>query len=259
MRPRVTRRRLIASGAAAAAAPVLAGCDQQLSDAPQFRWFLDLGQAASQHVQRLLLARQPLVREYTIADISPDFPPNGTAMPPSPQYRQMLMRGFESWRLTVDGLVRKPLALTLDDIRDMPARTQVTMHNCDEGWSAIGQWTGVQLGRVLQEAELAPEARYVVFYCIDELVRTPDRSGFYYESLDLFDALHPQTILAYGMNGNPLPVRHGAPLRLRVERQVGYKHAKYVTRIEAVERLDRIGKGRGGFWEDRGYQWYAGL
>jgi DMSO/TMAO reductase YedYZ molybdopterin-dependent catalytic subunit len=180
-------------------------------------------------------------------------------MPPSPQYRQMLMRGFESWRLTVDGLVRKPLALTLDDIRDMPARTQVTMHNCDEGWSAIGQWTGVQLGRVLQEAELAPEARYVVFHCIDELVRTPDRNGFYYESLDLFDALHPQTILAYGMNGNPLPVRHGAPLRLRVERQVGYKHAKYVTRIEAVERLDRIGKGKGGFWEDRGYQWYAGL
>ena len=94
MRPLVTRRGLMASGAAAAAAPLLAGCDQQLSDAPQFRWFLDLGQAASQHVQRLLLARQPLVREYTMADISPDFPPNGTAMPPSPQYRQMLMRGF---------------------------------------------------------------------------------------------------------------------------------------------------------------------
>jgi DMSO/TMAO reductase YedYZ molybdopterin-dependent catalytic subunit len=169
------------------------------------------------------------------------------------------MRGFENWQLAVDGLVRKPLTLTLEDIRTMPARTQITMHNCDEGWSAIGQWTGVQLSRVLQEAGLAPEARYVVFHCIDELVRTPDRSGFYYESLDLFDALHPQTILAYEMNGNPLPVRHGAPLRLRVERQVGYKHAKYLTRIEAVERLDRIGKGKGGFWEDRGYQWYAGL
>jgi DMSO/TMAO reductase YedYZ molybdopterin-dependent catalytic subunit len=257
MRSHITRRRMLAAGAAAAATPLLTGCDQ-ISDAPQFRWFLDFGQAASLHAQRLLLARQPLVREYTKDDISPDFPPNGTAMPASPVYRQMLMRGFDNWQLTVDGLVRKPLTLNLEDIRAMPERTQITMHNCDEGWSAIGQWTGVQLGRVLAEAELAPEARYVVFYCIDELVRTPDRSGFYYESLDLFDALHPQTILAYGMNGNPLPVRHGAPLRLRVERQVGYKHAKYLYRIEAVERLDRIGKGKGGFWEDRGYQWYAG-
>jgi DMSO/TMAO reductase YedYZ molybdopterin-dependent catalytic subunit len=206
----MTRRRFITAGTAAAAAPLLAGCDLQLSDAPQFRWFLDLGQAASLPVQRLLLAGQPLVREYTMDDISPDFPPNGTAMPPSPLSPDD-DAGFENWQLTVDGLVRKPLSLTLEDIRAMPARTQITMHNCDEGWSAIGQWTGVQLSRVLAEAELAPEARYVVFYCIDELVRTPDRSGFYYESLDLFDALHPQTILAYGMNGNPLPVRHGAP------------------------------------------------
>jgi DMSO/TMAO reductase YedYZ molybdopterin-dependent catalytic subunit len=257
MTSRVTRRGLITAGAAAATAPLLSGCDQ-ISDAPQFRWFLDLGQAASLHVQRLLLARQPLAREYTAADISPDFPPNGTAMPPSPLYQQMMLRNFENWQLTVDGLVRNKLTLSLADIRAMPARTQITMHNCDEGWSAIGQWTGVQLSRVLAQAELAPEARYVVFYCIDELVRTPDRSGFYYESLDLFDALHPQTILAYGMNDRALPVRHGAPLRLRVERQIGYKHAKYINRIEAVDRLDRIGKGKGGFWEDRGYQWYAG-
>ena len=255
----ITRRSLFAGGSAVAAT-LVSGCDQ-LSNAnvQSLRRILDFGQFLSLHAQRLLLAGQPLVREYAVADISPDFPPNGTAMPPSPLYRQMMMRGFENWQLTVDGLVRKPLTLTLEDIRAMPARTQITMHNCDEGWSAIGQWTGVQLSRVLAEAELAPEARYVVFYCIDELVRTPDRSGFYYESLDLFDALHPQTILAYGMNGNPLPVRHGAPLRLRVERQVGYKHAKYLDRIEAVERLDRIGKGKGGFWEDRGYQWYAGL
>jgi DMSO/TMAO reductase YedYZ molybdopterin-dependent catalytic subunit len=257
MTSRITRRRLITASTAAAAAPLLSGCDQ-ISDAPQFRWFLDLGQAVSLHAQRLLLARQPLAREYAAADISPDFPPNGTAMPPSPLYQQMMLRNFETWQLTVDGLVRNKLTLSLADVRAMPARTQITMHNCDEGWSAIGQWTGVQLSRVLAQAELAPEARYVVFYCIDELVRTPDRSGFYYESLDLFDALHPQTILAYGMNGRALPVRHGAPLRLRVERQIGYKHAKYINRIEAVDRLDRIGKGKGGFWEDRGYQWYAG-
>jgi DMSO/TMAO reductase YedYZ molybdopterin-dependent catalytic subunit len=141
----------------------------------------------------------------------------------------------------------------------MPARTQVTQHNCDEGWTAIGQWTGVPLANVLRQAGLKPEARYIVFHCLDEMVRTSDRSGFYYESIDLFDAFHPQTILAYAMNGSALPVRHGAPLRLRVERHVGYKHAKFITRIEAVERLDRIGRGKGGFWEDRGYQWYGGI
>jgi DMSO/TMAO reductase YedYZ molybdopterin-dependent catalytic subunit len=169
-----------------------------------------------------------------------------------------MLSQFSSWRLTVDGLVRRPLSLSLDEIKALPARTQITQHNCDEGWSAIGQWTGVPLGHLLQTAELAPEARYIVFHCLDELERLPGRLGFYYESLDLFDAFHPQTILAYGMNGGPLPVAHGAPLRLRVERQIGYKHAKYVTRVEAVARLDHLGRGQGGFWEDRGYQWYAG-
>ncbi len=149
MTSRFTRRRLVTAGAVAAATPLLSGCDQ-ISDAPQFRWFLDLGQAASLRAQRLLLARQPLAREYTAADISPDFPPNGTAMPPSPLYQQMMLRNFETWKLTVDGLVRNKLTLSLDDIRAMPARTQITLHNCDEGWSAIGQWTGVQLSRVLR-------------------------------------------------------------------------------------------------------------
>jgi DMSO/TMAO reductase YedYZ molybdopterin-dependent catalytic subunit len=139
----------------------------------------------------------------------------------------------------------------------MPPRTQITLHSCDQGWSAIGKWTGVPLSGLLQAAELTPEARYIVFHCMDQLVRRPD--GFYYESIDLFDALHPQTILAYGMNGKALPVKHGAPLRLRVERQIGYKSAKYVHRIEAVDRLNHINGGRGGFWPDRGYQWYAGL
>jgi DMSO/TMAO reductase YedYZ molybdopterin-dependent catalytic subunit len=155
----------------------------------------------------------------------------------------------------VDGLVRNRLSLSLDDIRKMPARMQITQHSCDEGWSAIGQWTGVPLAHVLQMAGLAPQARYIVFLCLDQMTG----GDFYYESIDLFDAFHPQTILAYGMNGKVLPVEHGAPLRLRVERQIGYKNAKYVTRIEAVDRLDKIGGGRGGFWPDRGYQWYAGL
>ena len=257
MAPRISRRSLIRAGSAAAASLLVSGCDL-FGESSSLRPVLDFGQLVSLRLQRLLLARQPLAREYAAADISPDFPPNGTAMPNDFTYFQMVLTQFASWRLTVDGLVRRPLSLSLDEVKALPARTQITLHCCDEGWSAIGQWTGVQLGSILQSAELMPNARYIVFHCLDELERLPNRGGFYYESLDLFDAFHPQTILAYGMNGQPLPVAHGAPLRLRVERQIGYKHAKYVTRIEAVERLDQVGQGKGGFWEDRGYAWYAG-
>jgi DMSO/TMAO reductase YedYZ molybdopterin-dependent catalytic subunit len=255
----ITRRSLIAGGSAAAAT-LLSGCDSaSVLDVSSLRPLLDFGQFMSLHVQRLLLKAQPLVREFSEADISPEFPPNGTERPNGMAYFRHMMSNFADFRLTVDGMVKKPLSLTLDEIKAMPSRTQITMHNCDEGWSAIGQWTGVPLVHLLETAELMPDARYIVFHCMDEMVRTRDGSGFYYESIDLFDALHPQTILAYGMNGKALPVAHGAPLRLRVERQIGYKHAKYVNRIEAVDRLSQIGGGKGGFWEDRGYQWYAGL
>jgi len=253
-----SRRQLLTAGVATAGSALLAGCDDIAGGAP-FRAALDFGELVSMRLQRLLLAHQPLVREYAPELISQDFPPNGTEMPAGFSYFELMISQFARWRLAVDGLVENALSLSLDELKAMPARTQITQHNCDEGWTAIGQWTGVPLGHVLREAKLQPEARYIVFHCLDEMVRTPDRSGFYYESIDLFDAFHPQTILAYEMNGARLPVRHGAPLRLRVERHVGYKHAKFVTRIEAVARLDRIGRGKGGFWEDRGYQWYGGI
>jgi DMSO/TMAO reductase YedYZ molybdopterin-dependent catalytic subunit len=258
MSGRMTRRRLLGAGSATAASLLLSGCDG-VFEQPALRGVLDFGQLVSLRLQRLLLAAQPLAREFKVADISPDFPLNGTSMPGGFPYFQMMVSQFASWRLQVDGLVRNPLSLSLAEIKALPARTQITLHACDEGWSAIGQWTGVPLRHLLETAELKPEVRYIVFHCLDQLERSPGRSGFYYESLDLFDAFHPQTILAYGMNGQSLPVAHGAPLRLRVERQIGYKNAKYVTRIEAVDRLDQIGRGQGGFWEDRGYQWYAGL
>jgi DMSO/TMAO reductase YedYZ molybdopterin-dependent catalytic subunit len=258
MSRRISRRGLLRAGSVAAGGLLLSGCEGVL-EWPSTRSALDFGQLVSLRVQRLLLAGQPLAREFAVEDISPDFPLNGTSMPNDFAYSQMMVSQFASWRLTVDGLVRRPLSLSLAEIKALPARTQITLHSCDEGWSAIGQWTGVQLSHLLQAAEPMPNVRYVVFHCLDELERTPNRSGLYYESLDLFDAFHPQTILAYGMNGQPLPVAHGAPLRLRVERQIGYKNAKYVTRIEAVDRLDHLGRGKGGFWEDRGYQWYAGL
>jgi DMSO/TMAO reductase YedYZ molybdopterin-dependent catalytic subunit len=250
----ITRRRMLRTGLATVGSSLLAGCDG-LAESASMRPLLDFGQLLSLHAHRLLLAGQPLVREYSLEQISPDFPSNGTAMPTGFEYFQFVTTNFENWRLRVDGMVRNTLTFSLDEIRQMPARTQITQHSCDEGWTAIGQWTGVQLAHLLGMAELAPEARYIVFHCLDEM----GDGEFYYESIDLFDAFHPQTILAYGMNGGGLPIRHGAPLRLRVERQVGYKNAKYVTRVEAVGSLDRFGDGRGGYWPDRGYQWYAGL
>jgi DMSO/TMAO reductase YedYZ molybdopterin-dependent catalytic subunit len=254
----ITRRALMAGGPAAAATLVSACDPASIQDAQPLRRILSFGEFLSMHAQRLLLTGQPLAREYTEAEISEEFPVNGTERPGGSAYFRHVTSNFASFRLTVDGLVRKPLALSLDAIKAMPSRTQITMHSCDEGWSAVGKWTGVPLSALLYAAELMPEARYVVFHCMDQL-RTASGSGFYYESIDLFDALHPQTILAYGMNDKALPVMYGAPLRLRVERQIGYKSAKYVNRIEAVERLTHIAGGHGGFWEDRGAAWYAGL
>ena len=141
----------------------------------------------------------------------------------------------------------------------MPGRTQITRHDCVEGWSSIAKWTGARLGPLVDQAGLKPQARYLVFHCFDTLDGPMDGKGRYYESIDLIDAYHPQTILAYAMNDRALPVAHGAPLRLRVERQLGYKQAKYIMRIEAVADYAHLHQGAGGFWEDRGYEWYAGI
>jgi DMSO/TMAO reductase YedYZ molybdopterin-dependent catalytic subunit len=157
----------------------------------------------------------------------------------------------------VGGLVESPLRLSLADLRAMPSRTQITRHDCVEGWSAIGKWTGVPLREVLARARPRANARYVIFRCADPMEDGDDTN--YYESIDMDDAYHPQTILAYDLNGSPLPVPNGAPLRLRVERQLGYKMAKYLMAIELVESFDSIRGGKGGYWEDKGYEWYAGI
>lgn len=247
-------RRVVLSGLAATGA-VLTGCSR-LDDKTPFRQILGFSDAFTLRAQRLLLAKRPLVREYSLSQLSANFPVNGTRLPPGDAYKRLLDGEFRDWQLKVHGLVNRPLALSLAQLQDMPSRTQITLHNCDEGWSAIGQWTGVELGHVLSLAGLRPEARYVVFHCLDKINMD---GNYYYESLDLLDALHPQTVLAYGMNGKPLPIGHGAPLRLRVELQIGYKNAKFVDRIEVVDRLNSIGKGRGGWWEDFDRAvWYAG-
>jgi DMSO/TMAO reductase YedYZ molybdopterin-dependent catalytic subunit len=234
---------------------LLAGCDR-LTNAPTFRHMLESAEVLTYRSQRRLLANV-LAREFQESDLSPVFRSNGTSHPDTDLYRRLLDNQFADWRLAVGGLVVKPLSLSLDALRALPARTQITRHDCVEGWSAIGKWTGVPLSRVLYLARVLPQARYVVFHCADSLGYSEQDT--YYESIDLVDAYHPQTILAYELNGKPLPVKNGAPLRLRVERQLGYKQAKYIVGIDVVSSLAGIRGGKGGFWEDQGYEWYAGI
>ena len=244
------RRRNVLIGMGAA---FTAGCSRIADSTPGAK---ALAAAEDWHrkAQRLFAARTALAPEYDRSAISPSFRGNGSLTVDSDAYRMALAQGFADWRLEVRGLVRHPLSLSMDNIRRLPQRTQVTRHDCVEGWSAIGEWTGPQRGTILEGAELLPEAKYIVFRCADRLRGAP-----YYESVDLIDAYHPQTIIAHRLNGEPLPERNGAPLRVRIERQLGYKHAKYLTTIEAVASLEDIGRGEGGYWEDRGYQWYAGV
>ena len=249
----ITRRRFIAAGASASGV-LLAGCDR-LDRSEGFRSVLRSAEGLTMRAQRLAIGRNALAREYGEADLSPIFRSNGTRMPASQDYAAHLASSFADWRVTVDGLVERPLSIPIATIRALPSRTQITRHDCVEGWSAIGKWHGVPLSTLLRAAHLRPNARYIVFHCADYF--GPHR---YYESIDLVDAFHPQTILAWGMNDRLLPVPNGAPLRLRVERQLGYKHAKYIERIEAVESLGQSYRGQGGYWEDQGdYEWYAGI
>jgi DMSO/TMAO reductase YedYZ molybdopterin-dependent catalytic subunit len=247
----ITRRRFVVTGASGL---LLGGCDR-LNNSPGFRGVLRSAEKLTMNAQRLVSPRDALAREYAEADMSPIFRSNGTRMPGTSEYAQHLKENFGNWRLTVDGLVERPLSITLPALRTLPYRTQITRHDCVEGWSAIGKWHGPQLSRLLDAAGLSSRAKYIVFHCADRF-----GEKLYYESIDLIDAFHPQTILAWGMNNRLLPVANGAPLRLRVERQLGYKHAKYVQRIEAVESLAEVHGGKGGYWEDNvDYEWYAGI
>ena len=250
-----SRRSLMA---AAAIGALGAGCER-LSSNPGVNRALSAGEVLNRRAQGLLAGRHALAREYPASAISRDFRANGSTQPDNPDYLAHQEAGFRDWRLEIGGLVEQPLSLSLADLRAAPGRTQITRHDCVEGWSAIGQWRGALLGPLLERARVKPSARYVAFFCADTLELTLDGTGDYYETIDLVDAWHPQTILAYDMNGAPLPVAHGAPVRLRLERQLGYKMAKYVMRIELVESFKALGQGRGGYWEDRGYQWYAGI
>lgn len=246
----ITRRNLIVAGAGG----LLAGCDS-VGKSEAGRDILFKAEAVHRSLQRAITNRNALAREFSPEDMSPRFRANGTRNPNTDAYRALAENRFADWRLRVDGLVARPLSLSLADLRALPQRAQITRHDCVEGWSAIGKWQGPKLSAILDAAGLRDSARYLVFHCADSL-----RGGAYYESIDLIDAFHPQTIMAWAMNDRILPVAHGAPVRLRVERHLGYKHAKYVMRVEAVASLDGIGRGKGGYWEDvANYEWYAGI
>ena len=250
------RRQFLVRALGGAGALLLAGCDA-LSRSEWFPKVLSTAERLSNRAQHLVTSRKSMAQEFTEADLSPRFRSNGTAVPNNPDYQAMAQNGFADWALEIDGLVEQPATLTLAQLRQLPGRTQITRHDCVEGWSAIGKWTGVPLHSVLALVRPKAAARYVVFYCADPM--EDDGSSKYYESVDMEDAYHPQTILAYELNGATLPVANGAPIRVRVERQLGYKMAKYLMRIELVESFEDIGEGKGGYWEDQGYDWYAGI
>jgi DMSO/TMAO reductase YedYZ molybdopterin-dependent catalytic subunit len=247
----IDRRRFIAAGASGL---LLGGCDR-LNHSASFRGLLRSAEKLTMASQRLISPRDALAREFSEADLSPIFRSNGTSLPDTDDYAQHMAEQFANWRLVVDGLVARPLSIPLQTLRSLPHRVQITRHDCVEGWSAIGKWHGIELSRILDHAGLSTRAKYIVFHCADRIGNKP-----FYESIDLVDAFHPQTILAWGLNGHLLPVSNGAPLRLRVERQLGYKQAKYIQRIEAVDSLARVYGGKGGYWEDNvDYEWYAGV
>ncbi|MDQ2971844.1 MAG: molybdopterin-dependent oxidoreductase [Rhodanobacteraceae bacterium] len=253
------RRHFLRNALATTAALLLAGCDQ-LSQTQWVPKVLGSAEHLSHAVQRVLAPHAALASEYSAVEISPAFRPNGSTDPQTPQYLSLAATGFRDYKLDVGGLVGHPLSLSLEQLRAMPARTQITRHDCVEGWSVIGKWTGVQLSRVLELAKPADNARYVVFRCFDRMQDGGLEGGTpYYESVGMDDAYHPQTLLAYALNDQALPIANGAPLRARIERQLGYKMAKYISGIELVDSLRGIGGGGGGYWEDQGYEWYAGI
>jgi DMSO/TMAO reductase YedYZ molybdopterin-dependent catalytic subunit len=249
----ISRRRLITTGLTAAAGASGLAVAARLAAQyglvpPDHGGLYGAGETLTYAAHRLLTTHQPLAREFDRRQISKVAPVNGD-IPDSDEYQRLLRGNFAEWRLEVDGLVARPSAFSLADLKRLPSRSHITHQACEEGWSFIAEWTGVALSEILTRTGLSPRARYVVFYPFDS----------FWDSLDMADAWHPQTLLAYGMNGRELPTGHGAPVRLRVTRQLGYKSTKYLSRISAVESLAGVRDGLGSAAPAYGYSWYAGI
>jgi DMSO/TMAO reductase YedYZ molybdopterin-dependent catalytic subunit len=249
----LARRKLVTTGLATAAGASGLAVAARLADRyglipPDHGGIYGIGETLTYASQRLLMSHHSLAREFDRSQISKVAPVNGDP-PQNDDYRRLLAGGFADWRLDIDGLVARPASFALAELKRLPPRTQITHQACEEGWSFIAEWTGVPLADLLNLVGVLPQARYVVFFPFDE----------FWESLDMPDAWHPQTLLAYAMNGQELPAPHGAPVRLRVPRQLGYKSVKYLARITVVDTLKDIGEGLGSRSPEIGYSWYAGI
>ncbi len=249
----ITRRKLIYTGVAAAAGVAGLGVAARLAEKyglvpPDHGGIYGPGETLTYAAQRLL-TRHSLAREFSRSQISERPFPNELA-PPNDAFNKQQAAGFADWRLAVDGMVERPQSFTMAQLKGYPSRSQITMVQCEEGWSYIAEWSGVPLSHVLGLVGPAPQAKYVVYFSIE-----PD----WWESIDMADALHPQTLLTYGMNGNELPVGNGGPLRLRVARALGYKSVKFITRLTVTDDLKKFGKGLGSVSPEAGYAWYAGI
>jgi DMSO/TMAO reductase YedYZ molybdopterin-dependent catalytic subunit len=250
---KLSRRKLITTGLAAAAGVAGLGVASRLAQKyglipPDHGGIYGLGETLTYASQRLL-TRHSLAREFSRSQISKPPFPNEMA-PLTEEFKRYQAAGFTDWRLSVNGMVARPASFSLDQIKSYPSHSQITMLQCEEGWSYIAEWIGVPLSQILQAVEVHPQARYVVYFSIE-----PD----WWDSIDMADALHPQTFLVYGMNGDALSVGNGGPLRLRVPRQVGYKSVKFVTHMTVTDNLKSFGKGLGSAAPEGGYAWYAGI
>ncbi len=210
---------------------------------------------ATQGLTHAVIGTRGLAREYPARDISPDFPVDSLPTPADSAYVNLENHAFRGFTLVVDGAVERRRVVPLEALQRMQQTTQITRHDCVEGWSVIAKWSGVRLSHVLDLVQPRKDARYVVFHCMDK----DDQGTPYYESLDLHEAYHPQALLALRMNDRVIPPEHGAPVRLKVPTQLGYKSAKWIKRIEVVGSFANIYQGHGGYWEDQGYEWYAGI
>ena len=259
----VNRRRLLGLGAASAGSLILAGCSEfdflGQRNHP-VRDFLERANQLTYSAQRALVGEQAMAKEFSESEIRQGQRPNGSTDPRNIElYRDLEASGFAAYKLRITGLVETPKEYSLTELRNMPARTQITRHDCVEGWSCIAKWTGVPLSRLLDEAKVKSGAKFVVYHCYDQMGGGLSAPEAYYTSSDLIDAFHPQTIAAFGLNDTALPVANGAPVRIRIERALGYKQPKYVHTIELVDSFAKFGMGQGGYWEDHGYDWYGGI
>jgi DMSO/TMAO reductase YedYZ molybdopterin-dependent catalytic subunit len=250
----LTRRKLITSGLTAVAGASGLGVAAVFAKRyglipPDHGGIFGAGETLTYEAQRLLMSHHSLAREFNRSQISKVAPINGKP-PENETYQRLLAGGFQDWRLTVDGLVARPSSFSLAELKRFPSRSQVTHQACEEGWSFIAEWTGVPLSTILNFVGVSGHARYVVYFSID---------AAWWDSLDMPDAWHPQTFLAYGMNDQELPTGHGAPVRMKVARQLGYKSVKYLSHITVTDTMKNIGDGQGSASPGTGYSWYAGI